>query len=199
MRDEINKYFISSSGNIKTLISNISLINTIEKSVNLITDSLLDSKCLFCAGNGGSAADSQHLVAELISKLSRDRDPIRALSLTVDTSILTSISNDYDYDIVFSRQLEALGCEGDVFFGISTSGKSKNILNAFEKARQKKIKTILLTGEKFNLNFESCDIVVRAPGKETSLIQEAHLIIYHIMCFMIEKKLVEKNFINYRD
>lgn len=199
MRDEIIKYFTSSLGNINKLISDNGLINSIEKSVNLITDSLLNSKCFFCAGNGGSAADSQHLVAELVSKLSRDRDPIKALSLTVDTSILTSISNDYDYNIVFSRQLEALGCEGDIFFGISTSGKSKNILNAFEKAKQKKIKTILLTGENLNLTFKSCDIVIRAPGTETSLIQEAHIIIYHIICFMIEKKLVEENFINYRD
>ena len=138
MKNKIKESLNRSADNIKLLIEDKKLINSIENAVDLIFSSLKNFGCIYCAGNGGSAADSQHFVAEFISKLSKDRDPIRAVALTVDTSILTAVGNDYGFEFVFSRQLDGLGKKEDVFLGISTSGKSKNILLALESAKKKK-------------------------------------------------------------
>lgn len=145
-------------------------------------------KILF-AGNGGSAADSQHLAAELVSRLRYDRPGLAALSLTTDTSALTAIGNDYAFENLFSRQIEALGQKGDVFIGISTSGKSPNVLKAFDAARAKGMVTIGLTGASSPLMAERCDIVLNAPSKETPKIQECHILLGHIICVLIEEDI----------
>ncbi len=197
MEQNIQSLFNKSLTNLEKFKNNYELIKSTSKAVELITDSIIKLGCLYCAGNGGSAADSQHFVAEFISRLSQNRDPIRAISLTVDTSVITAIGNDFGFENIFARQIDAIVKKNDIFFAISTSAKSKNILLALEKAKNKKISTILLTGEKINENFKNCDVVIKAPGLETGNIQESHLIIYHSICFMVEKKLIEKGFINY--
>ncbi|MDA9171070.1 SIS domain-containing protein [Alphaproteobacteria bacterium] len=167
--------------------------------ISKLSKCFLKAGCLYVAGNGGSAADSQHFVAEFISKLSRDRDPIKAISLTVDTSILTAIGNDYGFEKVFSRQLDALINPHDVFFAITTSGKSKNILNGLKKAKEKGATTILLTSKNYKEKNKDCDLIIKATGDTTAQIQETHLIIYHTICCLVEKNLIDKNFIKYRD
>lgn len=145
-------------------------------------------KVIFC-GNGGSAADAQHLAAELMGRFLFDRDPMPALSLTVDTSALTAIGNDYGYENVFARQLRGIGQRGDVLVGLSTSGNSANIVKAFEVARETGITTIGLTGEGGGRMAGLSDILIAVPHGQTSHIQEAHIAIGHMICAMVEDQL----------
>ncbi len=142
---------------------------------------------LMVAGNGGSAADAQHLVAEFVSRLVEDRPAMRAVALTTDTSILTAIGNDYGYERVFVRQIEALGLPGDVFVGISTSGRSPNVLRALELCRERGIVTIGLTGKTGGAMPPLCDYCIRIPSNVTMHIQEAHLALEHIFCLLVER------------
>ncbi len=160
------------------LISNISklCINTLNN----------NKKIIFC-GNGGSAADSQHICAELVSKFLKNRKPYAAISLTTNTSILTSISNDFDYNEVFAKQLEALGNKGDILFAISTSGRSKNVIKAIKTAKKIGIKTILLSGH--NNKLKISDVTFNAPAERVDRIQELHIHIAHTICEIIEKKI----------
>ena len=147
-------------------------------------------KVLFC-GNGGSAADSQHLACELVSKLRLERSALPAIALTTNTSILTAISNDYGFEHVFERQVEALGRPGDVLIGIGTSGNSENVIVAFRKARKMGLKTVALTGEtggKMAENSEA-DVVLKVPSKDTQRIQETHIAIGHVLCDAVEKAM----------
>ena len=144
---------------------------------------------LIFAGNGGSAADSQHLSAELMSKFEFDREAISSIALTTDTSIITSISNDFDYSNIFSRQIEGIASKGDVFFGITTSGNSQNIINAFKTAKSKGLICVGLTGNNNNLSFY-CDHLLQIPSANTARIQEGHRIIGHILCGLIENEVV---------
>lgn len=144
---------------------------------------------LYIAGNGGSAADSQHLAAEFVSKLARPRAPLPAEALTVDTSILTAIGNDFSYDEVFARQIEGKMRTGDVFLGITTSGKSKNIVRALEQCRAMKIPSVVFTGFTGGLVKEIADFCVIAEGTETSQIQEVHMVLYHSLCGAVEAEL----------
>lgn len=145
-------------------------------------------KVLFC-GNGGSAADSQHLAAELMGRFLIDRNPLPALALTVDTSALTAIGNDYGYDEVFARQLRGIGRGGDVLVGLSTSGTSKNVVKAFATAKELGIKCISLTGEKSSPMSETAEVALKVPSTATNHIQEMHIVIGHIMCGIIEAEL----------
>lgn len=145
-------------------------------------------KVIFC-GNGGSAADAQHLAAELMGRFLFDRDPMAAVSLTVDTSALTAIGNDYGFENVFSRQLRGIGMSGDVLFGLSTSGNSANVVKAFEVARSMGITTIGLTGAGGGKMAELSDVLIAVPHKQTNHIQEAHIAIGHIICAMVEDNL----------
>jgi D-sedoheptulose 7-phosphate isomerase len=147
-----------------------------------------NGKILF-AGNGGSAADSQHMAAELVSRLCYDRPGLAAIALTTDTSAITAIGNDYSFENLFSRQVEALGQAGDVFIGITTSGKSPNILKALEAARAKGITTIGFTGKSAPLMAERCDHVLNIPSSETPKIQECHILMGHIICALIEEEI----------
>ena len=141
------------------------------------------------AGNGGSAADAQHIAGELVSRFYFDRPALGALALTTDTSIMTAIGNDYGYDYLFSRQLEGLGNGGDVFVGISTSGNSRNILSALKTAKAKGMLAVGLTGQKGGLMDELCDIVLRVPSDSTPRIQESHITIGHILCMIVEDSI----------
>lgn len=146
------------------------------------------NKILF-AGNGGSAADAQHLAGELISRFHYDRPGLPAFSLSTDTSVLTAIGNDYGYEKVFARQVQAVGFAGDVFVGISTSGKSPNILAALQEARTKGLRTIGMTGSGGGAMAPLCDVLLRIPSTETPKIQEGHLACYHILCGLIEQAM----------
>lgn len=148
------------------------------------------NKIMFC-GNGGSAADSQHLSAELVGRYKMNRPALSALSLTVDTSALTAIANDFGYEQVFSRQVEGIGKAGDCLVGISTSGNSQNIVNAFLKAKEMGIKTIAFTGEGGGKMKEIADLCLNVPSSVTNNIQEMHIACGHILCDMVEKHFFE--------
>lgn len=141
------------------------------------------------AGNGGSAADAQHIAAELVGRYGFDRPSLPSLALTTDTSNLTAIGNDYGYDKVFSRQLEGMGMKGDIFIGISTSGNSQNIINAFEVAKKKGITTVALVGRDGGEMAKRADYAIVVPSNSTPRIQESHILIGHIICDIIEKEV----------
>ena len=145
-------------------------------------------KVMFC-GNGGSAADAQHLSAELVGRYLKNRKPLSSLSLTTDTSTITAISNDLSFDEVFSRQIESLGKKGDVLYAISTSGKSKNIIKALEKAKDIGVKTIGITGSNENSISNLCDLIIKVPATRSDRIQEMHIAVGHIICEIIENEL----------
>jgi phosphoheptose isomerase len=147
-------------------------------------------KILLC-GNGGSAADAQHIAAELVGRFVCERDPLPAIALTVDTSILTAVGNDYGFDHVFSRQTRALGAKGDVLIAISTSGRSPNVLEACKAAREKGMKIVGLTGGKESKLAEIADVCIRVPSHVTSRIQECHIALGHLFCEVIDADLVE--------
>ena len=149
------------------------------------------NKVMF-AGNGGSAADAQHLAAELVGKLSYDRPGLPSMSLTTDTSILTAVGNDYGYEDVFLRQVQSIGLKGDVFIGISTSGRSKNLVKALAGARDKGIVTVGMTGQTGGDMKALCDICLRVPSTDTQKIQEAQIVLGHIFCGLVERAMVPR-------
>ncbi|HEB9272661.1 phosphoheptose isomerase [Campylobacter sp. BCW_6875] len=146
------------------------------------------------AGNGGSAADAQHIAGEFVSRFYFDRPGIASIALSTDTSILTAIGNDYGYENLFARQVQAQGVKGDVFIGISTSGNSKNILKALELCKQKEIISIGLSGASGGAMNELCDYCIKVPSTCTPRIQEAHILIGHIICAIVEEELFGKGF-----
>lgn len=161
----------------------------IEKSADLIINSIKNkNKIMFC-GNGGSAADSQHLAAELTGRYRKNRSPLPALALSTDTSAITAIGNDFSFDDIFTRQVEAIGKPGDILYAISTSGKSNNIINAVNKARSMNIKTIGVTGAGGGDLINICDIVIKVPANRPDRIQEMHIAIGQIICEIIENNL----------
>jgi D-sedoheptulose 7-phosphate isomerase len=147
-------------------------------------------KVLLC-GNGGSAADSQHIAAELVGRFKKDRKGMPAIALTTDTSILTSVANDFGYEEIFRRQVEALGEEGDVLIGISTSGRSRNVVLAIQKAREMGIVTIALIGEATGSVSDAADITVSIPSPDTPRIQEGHITFGHILCDLVERAITK--------
>lgn len=162
------------------------LSSEIEKSANLIIDAFKKGKKLLICGNGGSAADSQHFAAEMVGRYKKDRKGLPALALTTDTSILTAVANDYGFDTIFEKQVEALGEKGDVFFAISTSGNSPNVLKAIEKAKNKGMKAIGLSGKSGGKMKGLNDIDLIVPSSNTPRIQESHITIIHIICELVE-------------
>ncbi len=166
-----------------------SSVEVIEKSANLIINTIKNkNKIMFC-GNGGSAADSQHLAAELTGRYRKNRSPLPALALSTDTSAITAIGNDFSFDDIFTRQVEAIGKPGDILYAISTSGKSNNIINAVNKARSMNIKTIGVTGAGGGDLINICDIVIKVPANRPDRIQEMHIAIGQIICEIIENNL----------
>jgi D-sedoheptulose 7-phosphate isomerase len=162
------------------------LTGDIEKACELMTSTLKNGNKVLFAGNGGSAADAQHLAAELTGRFVKERKALPGIALTVDTSALTAIANDYHFDRVFSRQVEAFAQPGDLFIGISTSGNSQGILNAFETATQLGCKTLGLSGRDGGKMNGICDLNIIVPSNTTARIQEMHILIGHIMCQAVD-------------
>ena len=162
------------------------LMETIERVGQLCVSCMKSGNKILLAGNGGSAADSQHIAGEFVSRFAFDRPGLPAIALTTDTSILTAIGNDYGYENLFSRQVRALGIKGDVFIGYSTSGRSPNILKALREARAKGISTVGLMGNKGGEILDLCDFALEVPSADTPKIQEGHLILGHIICGVVE-------------
>ena len=160
--------------------------------IKLISHAFEAGNKLFLFGNGGSAADAQHLAAEFVNRYVMDRPPLPAIALTTDTSILTSISNDFSFNEIFAKQLKALGKEGDVAFGISTSGNSSNIIKAFEVAKEMRMKIVALTGNDGGAIAKMADISLIVPSTSTPRIQEVHILVGHILCEMVEHSLFFK-------
>jgi D-sedoheptulose 7-phosphate isomerase len=167
------------------------LTPAVSDAVDIICNSLATGGQLLVAGNGGSAADAQHMVAELTGRFLRERQPFRALALHVNTSALTAIGNDYGYEHVFARELTAHARPGDVFLAITTSGNSQNILRAIEAARKSKTAVIGLTGESGGQMRGACDLCLCVPSKSTARIQEMHITIGHAICQLLEERLAE--------
>ncbi|MBI5699291.1 D-sedoheptulose 7-phosphate isomerase [Candidatus Saganbacteria bacterium] len=161
----------------------------IEEAARLMIEALKAGRKILFFGNGGSAADSQHLAAELIGRYRKERASLPAIALTTDTSILTAVGNDYGFDTIFARQIEGLAEKGDVAFGISTSGNSKNVIEGILKAKEKGCKTIGLLGCDGGRIGELADLPIVAPCKATPRIQECHILIGHILCSLIEQEL----------
>lgn len=173
----------------KNILENDDLISDIEKCAALCIETFRNGgKVLFC-GNGGSAADAQHLAAELSGRFYYDREPLYAEALSVNTSYITAVGNDYSYDVVFSRMVKAAGKKGDVLFGISTSGNSENVVKAIDQANQHGMKTIGFTGESGGKLQELSDVCIKVPSSNTPRIQESHILIGHIICEIVEETL----------
>lgn len=168
--------------------------DSISEAISLIAESFTNGRKLLLCGNGGSAADCQHMAAEFVSSFSKDvsRDSLPAIALTTNTSTLTAYANDFGYDGVFSRQIQGLGAEGDVLLGISTSGNSKNVILAVHAASGLGIKTIVLTGAGGGALKSMADICIEVPSAETTHIQECHLAIEHIICAAVEKIMFKR-------
>jgi D-sedoheptulose 7-phosphate isomerase len=167
------------------------LADAVSSAVEMIYSSLAGGGQLLIAGNGGSAADAQHLAAELTGRFLRERQPFRAFALHVNTSSLTAIGNDYGYEFVFARELSAHARPGDVFLAITTSGNSPNILRAIEAARKGNVTVIGLTGEAGGMMRSACDLCLCIPSKSTARIQEMHITIGHAICELVEERLAE--------
>ena len=190
IKNEIKTAIIQSS---KIIANSVSLIPEIEETISVITNCIKNGNKVIIFGNGGSAADAQQIAAEFIGRFSMDRKSYPALSLTTDSSIMTSIANDYSFDKIFSRQCESLVSEGDVVIGISTSGNSKNVINGLLTAKKKGAITIGLLGNNGGSIKKTVDISIIINSSSTPRIQEAHRTIYHIICQAVETNLTQKD------
>ena len=179
--------------NLDTMAADDELVGRIAKVAAACVAALGNGRKLLFAGNGGSAADAQHLAAELVSRFAYDRPGLPAFALTTDTSVLTAIGNDYGYERLFARQIEAVGSAGDVFFGISTSGRSPNVLNALDVARAKGLVTVGMTGHAGGQMLPRCDHLLRVPSDSTPRIQEGHIAIGHAICQIIEAEIFPRS------
>ncbi len=188
MTDKI-KSIISASINTKQkVLADENIIKAVAASVDLIVTAFKNgNKVLFC-GNGGSAADAQHLAAEFSGRFYTDRDALPAEALHCNTSYLTAVANDYSYDVIYSRLVKGIGNKGDVLIGLSTSGNSKNITAAFEVAKEKGMTTIGFTGESGGKMKNICDYLINVPSNDTPRIQESHIMLGHIICELVEEK-----------
>ena len=185
----VHEYLVRSRDTIQAALDDPAFAVAIADIVEAIANALGHGCKLLLAGNGGSAADAQHLAGEIVSRMNYDRAPAAALALTTDSSVITAIGNDYGYDRVFERQILGLGCSGDVFIAISTSGRSPNILRAIEAARQRRMVIVGLTGSTGGEMTSRCDLCLRAPSDSTPLIQQIHITAGHIICGLVEERL----------
>jgi len=185
--EQIKKSISGHIAVIQAIINSPECMGSIEKFCKLSADTIASGGKILLCGNGGSAADCQHIAAELVGRFKKERASMGAIALTVDTSILTALGNDYGFDLIFSRQVEGLGKPGDLLVGITTSGNSPNVIKAMKKAREMGMKTAGLTGsnEKAEIRNVS-DVCVCVPSNDTPRIQEAHIMVGHIMCDHVE-------------
>jgi D-sedoheptulose 7-phosphate isomerase len=188
MTDKIKNIILASIKVKEQVLQNEELINTMENVVDAIVEAFQNGKRVYFCGNGGSAADAQHLAAEFSGRFYADRKALPAEALHCNTSYLTAVANDYGYDVVYSRIIEGIGQSGDVLVGLSTSGNSTNIVKAFEKAREKKITTIGFTGENGGAMRSCSDYLINIPSSDTPRIQESHILAGHIICQFVEEK-----------
>jgi len=161
----------------------------IAEAARAMAQALIQGRKILLFGNGGSAADAQHIAAEFVGRFIPDRMPVPAISLSTDTSVLTSLGNDYGFHAIFARQIEALGAAGDVAIGISTSGNSPNVLAAFDAAREKNLLTIGFTGEDGGKMIDRVHMIFRVPSRMTPRIQETHLTLGHVLCELVDREL----------
>ena len=189
MKDKI-KSIISASIEVKNkILADEALIKRIEEVSFGIAGAFKNGNRLYLCGNGGSAADAQHLAAEFTGRFYNDREPLPAEAFHVNTSFLTAVANDYSYDEVYERAVKAYGRKGDVLIGISTSGNSKNVIKAQEEAKKRGMTVISFTGETGGKMKDSCDYLFNVPSKDTPRIQESHILIGHIICQLVEEEL----------
>jgi D-sedoheptulose 7-phosphate isomerase len=177
----------NSISTLQKVMADEALLASLGEAAIITGKAMLAGHKLLIAGNGGSAADAQHLAAEFVNRLTIDRPAMPALALTTDTSALTSIGNDSSFDKIFSRQLDALGRQGDIFLGISTSGDSRNVIKALEQSRKMGIATIGFSGRQGGMMQSLCDFNIVVPSAVTANIQEAHLVLEHIFCHLVER------------
>lgn len=173
----------------QNILNNSALLESIEKIVNVCVEAFSNDKKILFAGNGGSAADAQHLAAEFSGRFYKDRTPLFSEALHVNTSYITAVANDYSYEEVYSRLIIAKGRKGDVFFGISTSGNSKNIIKAIEAAKKQGMIVVGMTGESGGKMKSICDFLLNVPSNDTPRIQESHILLGHIICELVEEKM----------
>ena len=189
MTDDIPGLFRQVAANMTT-VAEAEYPQAVRKAVDLIYETFAASRKLLVFGNGGSSADAQHFTAEFVGRFVAERRALPAIALTTNQAVLTAWSNDYSFDDVFARQIEALGSEGDVAFGISTSGTSVNVLKALERARKRGLKTIGLTAGQGGRIADLCDVLLAVPLTGTARIQEVHLVTYHAICAAVEARIL---------
>jgi Phosphoheptose isomerase len=189
MKNKIIEQIRSSITTKELILADNEIVSKIQQAAEKIIAAYQKQKKTLIAGNGGSAADAQHIAGEFVSRFYFDRPGLTSIALTTDTSVLTAIGNDYGFEHLFARQIQALGVSGDVFIGISTSGNSKNVIEALNVCREKHIFSIGLTGENITLMDQLCDLCIKVPSGETPRIQESHILIGHIICGLVEREL----------
>lgn len=187
--DPVIEHFRRSCETLSRAAADVQVRASIHAIADTITVAFRAGRKLLIAGNGGSAADAQHIAGEFLSRLFFDRSPLPAIALTTDTSVITAVGNDYGYEKVFERQILGLGQRGDVFLGISTSGRSPNILRALEAARSRGLVTLGLTGSSAGPMGPLCDLVFCAPSPKTSIIQQIHIVAAHMVCGLVEQRI----------
>lgn len=186
--DKIKKIIQASVEVKQQVLQNEKLLATIDKTVDVIVKAFQNGNHVYFCGNGGSAADAQHLAAEFSGRFYINRKALPAEALHCNTSYLTAVANDYSYDVVYSRMIDGIGKEGDVLIGLSTSGNSKNIVKSFEKAKEKKITTVGFTGASGGAMRSCSDYLINIPSDDTPRIQESHILVGHIICQLVEEK-----------
>ena len=191
--DKIKKIIKASIDTKQSVLQNEGLLKTIEVSVDVIVNAFRNGKRVYFCGNGGSAADAQHLAAEFSGRFYTDRKALPAEALHCNTSYLTAVANDYGYDEIYSRLIDGIGEGGDVLVGLSTSGNSPNILKAFNTAKKKEMITIGLTGKSGGEMRTFCDHLINIPSTDTPRIQESHIMVGHIICQLVEEKYFTPN------
>ena len=189
----VSEYLAESLAVMTTFATDETYAQTMGEVAKTITHALRNGNKLLVAGNGGSAADAQHIAGEFVSRLLFDRSPLPAIALTTDTTVLTAIGNDYGYDFVFERQVQALAQTGEVFLGISTSGKSPNVLRALTMARSRGVVTVAFTGSQGGPILELCDLLLAAPSTNTAIIQQIHITAAHTVCALVERAMFPIN------
>lgn len=185
----INSILESSIATKQSLLENEAVLQTATEVANMITEAFRNGKAVFWCGNGGSAADAQHLAAEFSGRFYFDRDPLFSEALHVNTSYVTAVANDYSYEQIYSRLIKAKGRPGDVLIGMSTSGTSKNVVEAFKQAQTQDMVVVAMTGETGGTMKDHCDYLLNMPSTDTPRIQECHMLIGHAICELVEAAL----------
>ncbi len=191
MHSKITDYIQNSITTKQQILENDEILNKIKEITNTITNALKNENKILFVGNGGSASDCDHLATEFVSKFYKDRHAFNALSLTSNNALITALSNDFSYEKAFSRQIEAIGKKGDILFALSTSGNSKNVVNSINVANEMGLTTIGFTGEQKTEMDNICSILIKIPSKETPNIQEATMMLGHLICLLVEEELLK--------